>query len=156
MEIKFRPLIVLSFFSLFTLFSCGSENSNKKAPSGAQKKDSVTKVDEEYSCEGITCLSTIDWKLYLRGKELPKNVKLIIDDQVILNECLGKQKYSISRGLSPQVIYLDQFVVPKKDKVEVEIWDLGEFCEEESSFLKNEFSFEVKKLNTFYELVIEL
>ncbi len=154
--LRFRSLIVLSFFSLFTLFSCGGENSKSTARSIKLKKEITSKNENSTSCLGITCLSSIDWKLYLQGKSFPDRVKLMINQDVVINECLGKQKYHVSRGLNPQMIYLDLYKVPSTQKVLIEVVDLGADCMSESTFLKDEFEYEVSKKNEYFELMINL
>jgi hypothetical protein len=108
-------------------------------------------------CSGIDCLSTINWKIRLHGKNFPEKTRLDINGEVILNECLEKQKYTIDRDSSPQSIWLESFYVPKQDEVQVEIHDLGPDCRTDSLFLSDDnVRVELSKESETQEILVDL
>ena len=81
---KILPAIVL-----LTLVSCGE---NKKNSS----RNEINPICTE------NCSNTMDWKISLPGRSFPVKSRVVINDAVVLDECLHKQKYAIDRQSSPE------------------------------------------------------
>lgn len=129
---------------LLTLASCG----NDKKSSSRQEVNPV--------CSEIDCLSTVNWKILLQGRAFPDKARLDINGTTVLNECVSKQKYSIDRYTEPQSIYLENFYVPKKGQLKINIVDLGR-CDSESSFINDSnVNFDIVKDNFSNEILINL
>ena len=129
-----------------TLVSCG----NKDHSSSNTK--SINPV-----CSELDCLSSITWKIELPGKSFPSKSRIDINGTTVLNECVSKQKYAIDREEEPQNIVLENFYVPKKGQLKIDVVDLGHDCESESSFLsESDVQFEVTKGLEANELLIRL
>ena len=129
---------------LLTLVSCGNESksSHHKAP---------------VTCEDVSCLSSVNWKIQLQGKAFPDKVRVDINGTTVLNECVSKQKYAIDRQAEPQHLLLENFYVPKRGEVKINVADLGSDCHSESSFISDDdVEFEVNKDAGAAEIVINL
>ncbi len=93
----------------------------------------------------------------LQGKAFPDKTRVEINGVTVLNECLSKQKYSINRSAEPQNIFLDNFYVPKKGEIKINVFDLGLDCLSESSLIADEnVQFEVTKTDNSSEIEIIL
>jgi len=129
---------------LLTLASCG----NDKKSSSRQEVNPV--------CSEIDCLSTVNWKIQLQGRAFPDKARVDINGTTVLNECVSKQKYSIDRYTEPQSIYLDNFYVPKKGELKINVVDLGR-CDSETSFIFDpDVNFDVVKFGSSNEIHINL
>lgn len=129
---------------LLTLVSCGNDNKS----SSRQKQDACGEVD---------CLSSVNWKIVLQGKTFPDKSRVDINGTTVLNECVSKQKYAIDRSAEPQQLYLENFYVPKRGEVKINVVDLGNDCHSESTFLSDDnVEFEVSKEAGVSEIVINL
>lgn len=129
---------------LLTLVSCGNDSNS----SSKQKQDACGEVD---------CLSSVNWKILLQGKSFPDKARVDINGTTVLNECVSKQKYSIDRSAEPQQLYLENFYVPKRGDVKINVVDLGSDCHSESSFLSDDdVEFEVTKAAGVSEILINL
>lgn len=129
---------------LLTLVSCGSDNKS----SGSQEQNAV--------CEN--CITSANWKILLPGRSFPDKSRVDINGTTVLNECVSKQKYMINRSSDPQELYLDNFYVPKRGELKINIVDLGSDCDSESTFFENsnvEFE-ETKGAGGTTELLINL
>lgn len=128
---------------LLTLVSCGNH-----------KSSSHHKADV---CGEVDCLSSVNWKILLQGKTFPDKTRLDINGTTVLNECVSKQKYSIDRKAEPQQILLENFYVPKRGDLKINVVDLGRDCHSESTFLQDDnVEFEVTKDAGASEIVINL
>lgn len=137
------------FFSsmamLLLLISCGDNVKVKNS----KESNSV--------CSSSDCDLIYNWKLTLHGKSFPDKTKIIINNQIVLNECFNKQKYSINRGSYPETLYLEHFIAPKRGELSVKVYDLGVDCSEENEFLSNQdVPFEELKTSQGHEILINL
>lgn len=129
---------------LLTLVSCGEKSSS-------HKKQAETCGD------GISCLSSINWKIQLQGKSFPDKARVDINGTTVLNECVSKQKYSIDRSAEPQNLYLENFYVPKRGELKINVIDLGHDCASESTLISDDnVEFEVTKATDVSEILINL
>lgn len=130
---------------LLAFVSCGSDN---KSSSSAQDNSICSEVD---------CLSSINWKIQLQGRAFPDKARVDVNGTTVLNECVSKQKYSIDRSAEPQNLMLENFYVPKRGEVKINVVDLGSDCDSESSFIANDnVDFEVNKGVAGSEILINL
>lgn len=146
MSIRKNLQLLVASSLLLTLVSCGSDNggssSKKQTPKG---------------CSEIDCLSSINWKIVLQGRSFPDKSRVDINGTTVLNECVSKQKYVIDRQAEPQHLYLDNFYVPKRGQLKIDVLDLGSDCSYESSFISNDkVDFEVTKSAGLSEILINL
>lgn len=113
--------------SLFALMSCGADGDSKSSKRQAQN-----------DCETLSCLSSVNWKVFLQGRSFPSKSRVEINDQIVLDECLTKNQFEIDRTGEPQSLTLTSYQVPT-DEVKISISDLGS-CEREAetSFLSQE------------------
>lgn len=129
---------------LLTLVSCGN---NDKSSSRRQNE----------VCGEVDCLSSVNWKIQLQGKAFPDKARLDINGTTVLNECVSKQKYSIDRAAEPQNIVLENFYVPKRGELKINVVDLGSDCGSESTFISDDnVEFEVTKDAGVSEILINL
>lgn len=130
---------------LLSLASCGNHDS---------KSSSSPKAE---TCGEVDCLSSVNWKILLQGKTFPDKARVDINGTTILNECVSKQKYAIDRHAEPQQLLLENFYVPKRGEVKINVVDLGRDCHSESSFIQDDnVEFEVTKDAGVSEIVINL
>lgn len=129
---------------LLTLVSCG--NNDK---SSSRRGNDV--------CGEVDCLSSVDWKIQLQGKAFPDKTRLDINGTTVLNECVSKQKYQIDRYAEPQNVILENFYVPKRGDLKINVVDLGSDCNSESTFISdNNVEFEVDKSSGTGQILINL
>lgn len=130
---------------LVTLASCGNDSSSK------------SRREANPVCSEIDCLSSINWKIVLQGRAFPDKARVDINGSTILNECVSKQKYTIDRQSEPQHLYLDNFFIPKRGELKIDVVDLGSDCSYESTFISNDkVDFEVSKSTGVSEILINL
>lgn len=144
---EFRKTLNLAVVSglLLTLASCGN---NDKSKSGSEMNP---------VCSEIDCLSSINWKIQLQGKSFPDKARVDINGTTVLNECVSKQKYSINRDSSPQSLYLENYYIPKRGELKIDVVDMGNDCHSESSFISDDnVEFELTKEMEVSELLINL
>lgn len=142
-----RKNLSLLFVStlLVTLAGCGNDNKTK------------TFKEVNPVCSEIDCLSSINWKILLQGRAFPDKTRVDINGTTVINECVSKQRYTIDRWSEPQSIYLDNFIIPKRGELKIDIVDLGSDCVYESSFISdNDVEFEVTKSSGVSEVLINL
>jgi hypothetical protein len=144
---NFNIFKVITLFCLvLSLASCGKSTSSSKK---ASEKNPV--------CAGIDCLSSIDWTIYLNGQDFPDRARIDVNGVTVLDECLGKQHYKISRFAKPQYLKLEDFRIPKRGEVRIHIVDQGYDCGiEKTVVFKENVSFEIVKNNLGSEIVINL
>lgn len=133
--------VVASAGLLLTLASCGdhSSNSHKARPS----------LDP--------LVTSADWKITLEGKTFPNKTMVVIDDEIVVNECANKQSYFINRETEPQMLPLPSYRVPQKPTVKVEVLDMGDGCDAESNFLVDpETHYEMTKDGAHADILIRL
>src|SRR5690554_2042047 len=128
MSTKTMSLLSLTAALLLTV-SCGGKDSSSSS-SPKQKKG----VELNTVCDRLECLSTVDWRLILQGQNFPEKTKLIIDNETVLDECLGKQQYSVNRSTAPMSIRLDNYKVPR-GPINIKIVDQGWDCRQHTTFL---------------------
>jgi hypothetical protein len=137
--------LLLAFFSL-SLVSCGDNN------------ESSSKVSSK-TCEELNCLSSISWKIIASGFDFPQKARLSLDGETLLDECETKQKYSITRDAQPQFLNLEQFHIPQKENMKIEIFDKGEDCSmDEKVYSHEKLSYEWQKnaRDSISEIIISL
>lgn len=145
MSMKSSMSLLLGGALLLTMASCGKENHK------SGKRSEANPI-----CEDVSCLSTVNWRIQLPGKVFPDKVRVDINGATVLNECVSKQKYMIERDASPQTLYLENYVIPKRGDLKIHIHDLGR-CDDYSMFLENNnVSFDLVKTGLDRELVINL
>lgn len=131
------------------LVSCGGKDGSS---SNKVKKKELNPI-----CQGLSCLNSINWKIALQGKSFPDKTRVDINGITVLDECSPKQKYSIDRNVSPQLLFLDQYLIPKKGDLKIDIIDMGYYCNTESVFLSNDkIDFEITKNSDENEVLIFL
>lgn len=136
--------VLLAGSLLLTLVSCGSEDNSK----------SRSKVP---TCEDINCLTSVNWKIVLQGKSFPEKSRVDINGTTVLNECVSKQKYAIDRTADPETLYLENYEVPKRGDLKIDVVDMGSDCDSESTFISNDkVEFEVTKTAGVSEVLISL
>lgn len=136
--------LVIAGSLLLTLVSCGNDSSSSR------------KQAEECG-DGISCLSSVNWKIQLQGKAFPDKARVDINGTTVLNECVSKQKYSIDRAAEPQNLLLENFYVPKRGELKINVVDLGNNCDAESTLISDDnVEFEVTKTSGVSEILINL
>jgi hypothetical protein len=137
--------ILLAGSLLLTLASCGNES---KSNSGRQMNP---------ICSEINCLSSVNWKIVLPGRSFPDKARVDVNGTTVVNECVSKQKYLIDRSADPQMLYLDNYTVPTKGDLKIDVIDMGSDCDFESTFISNDkVDFEVSKSSGLTEILITL
>lgn len=145
MDIRKKISVVLASGLLFTLASCGGNSKSSRVS---------TQVDPV--CEDVSCLSSVNWKIILNGKVFPDKSRVDINGTTVLNECVSKQKYMIDRYSVPQFLSMDNYIVPKRGDLKIQIMDLGH-CDSESTFISDDnVNFELVKGVDVSEVVIHL
>lgn len=146
---KKTSLSLLSLSALLLTVACGSDSSS----SSKEKKG----VELNTVCDRLECLTSVDWKLVLQGQNFPEKTKLIIDNETVLDECLGKQQYSVNRASAPMSISLEYFKVPQ-GPINIKIIDQGWDCRSHTTVLdKRGVSYALEKSNFGgQQLVIDL
>ncbi|MGE3610619.1 MAG: hypothetical protein AB7I27_13595 [Bacteriovoracaceae bacterium] len=138
-----KILIITSFL---TLMSCGDNHkkSHLKAP----------------QVESDAIISNINWKIQFPGKHLPDNLLLEINGNTLLDECSGgksKSMVKVDRFSNPMEMKIDNYFMPKRGDLKIEVKDLGIDCSSETSFIKNDdVQFSILKDLNSSELLIEL
>ncbi len=142
-----KSLTNIMFIGLcFTLASCGNDN----------KKSSSTK-ELNTICEDVNCLSSVNWKIMLPGRSFPDKSRVDINGTTILNECVSKQKYMIDRSSEPQSLVLENYYVPKRGELKIDVIDMGPDCGSYSTFISNDkVNFEFVKDSVYSEIQINL
>jgi hypothetical protein len=128
---------------LLSIVSCGEHNksSSHRAPA----------VDP--------LITNADWKILLEGRSFPNKAMVVIDDQIVVNECSNKQSYFIDRDSNPQSLTMKNFLVPTTATVKVEVVDLGRSCSDESDdskFHDGQTHYELTKDGAHAEVLIRL
>lgn len=144
MSTKKNLKVLIAGSLLLTLVSCGNDNKSKSR-------------SELNTCGEIDCLSSVNWKILLQGRSFPEKSRVDINGTTVLNECVSKQKYAIDRAAEPETLYLENYLVPKRGELKIDVVDLGSDCASESSFISNDnVDFEVSKTLDVTEVVINL
>ncbi|MES2525655.1 MAG: hypothetical protein V4598_01155 [Bdellovibrionota bacterium] len=131
----------LSAGLLFSLVSCGgdSNGSSKRGPA----------VDQ--------LVTSADWKILLEGRSFPNKAMVTVNDEVVVNECADKQTFFINRESNPQTLPMANYLVPTADSVKIEITDMGENCDAESSFFSGtDVPYEMTKDGAHAEVIVRL
>lgn len=125
--------------ALLTLVSCGGNSDSKKSAPQKQQQDQ---------------LSQVDWKIFMQGRNFPDagSAKVEINDELILSECMTKQKYTIDRSVDPQSITIMNHYVPELSEVKVVVSD----CKTGDEPVSGMVPFEIQKSGEASELVINL
>jgi hypothetical protein len=145
MSLKKRALFTISFISLFLLVACGDKNKSK------------SQNEINAACTEIDCLSSVNWKILLRGQSFPEKVRLDVNGTTVLNECVSKQKYYIDRSSDPEMLLLENYYIPKRGQLKIELYDLRGDCGSEEKIISNDdVSFELDKFSNDSEIVINL
>ena len=138
----------LSLLFILSFVSCGKASKENKERSSQ---------DINPSCSEIDCLSTINWKITLRGQSFPAKSKVDINGSTVVNECVSKQKYFIDRSFESEALHLENFFVPKRGDLKIDIYDMGDDCESSSTFISNDkVDFEVEKSLDGSRIIINL
>ncbi|MCM2348763.1 MAG: hypothetical protein NDI69_02000 [Bacteriovoracaceae bacterium] len=131
---------------LFTLASCGNDS-----------KKSRSRQELNTICEGISCLSSVNWKIMLPGRSFPEKSRVDINGTTVLNECVSKQRYMIDRSTDPESLTLENYFVPKKGDLKIDVIDMGPDCSSSSTFISNDrVHFDYVKGVTYSEIQINL
>jgi hypothetical protein len=146
MILKKRTILIFTFLLLLlSLVGCGNKN----------KSNSQREVNA--ACSEIDCLSSINWKILLRGQSFPDKARVDVNGTTVLNECISKQKYFIDRTADSEVLMLDNFYIPKSGDLKIDLYDLGNDCGIESKIISNEdVPFSVEKSLNGSEILIVL
>lgn len=132
---------------LLTLASCGNDS----------KKSSTAKAPLSTLCEDVDCLSSVNWKIMLPGRSFPEKSRVDINGTTVLNECVAKQKYMIERSVEPQFLMLENYYIPKRGELKIDVIDMGADCESYSTFISNDkVHFEFVKGASSSEIQISL
>lgn len=128
---------------LLSLASCGNN-------------DKSSKKQGPETCSDIDCLSSVNWKINLQGRTFPDKSRVDINGTTVVNECVSKQKFAIDRSTEPQSITLENYYVPKRGELKIDVIDLGH-CDSESTFISDDkVNFDVVKGVTSNEILINL
>lgn len=132
---------------LLGLSSCG----------GKKDKSQANKQEVNPVCSDVDCLTSANWKIYLPGRSFPFKTRVDINGSTVLNECVSKQKYSIDRSADPEVLTLENYIVPKRGYLKIDIVDLGYDCDSETTFFTdNNVDFDFTKNGAIAEIIINL
>lgn len=105
-----------------------------------------SKKKSQLTCSDIDCLSSIDWKIMLQGQSFPEVARVDINGVTVINECFTKQKYMIDRSAVPEVLNLENFSIPARGQLKVEVFNMGSDCSFEEVLISNDdVEFEVTK-----------
>lgn len=142
-----KNLTNIMFIGLcLTLASCGNDN-----------KKSSSKKELNTICEDVNCLSSVNWKIMLPGRSFPDKSRVDINGTTVLNECVSKQKYMIDRSTEPQSMVLENYYVPKRGELKIDVIDMGPDCGSYSTFISNDkVNFEFVKDALYSEIQINL
>jgi hypothetical protein len=142
-----RKKVLSIIFTLSFLGSLASCGNNHHATSDSSLS----------TCDEVSCLSSVNWKILLPGRSFPEKTRIDINGSTILNECVSKQKYAVDRTKEPEMLYLDNFFVPTPFELKIDVFDLGHDCQNESLVLANDkVDFEVSKVLGVTEIIISL
>lgn len=145
MSLKNCSFLIFGSLLIISLIGCGNKTKSRS-------QSEVNPV-----CSEIDCLSSINWKILLRGQSFPEKTRLDVNGTTLLNECVSKQKYVIDRTSDPEILLLENFYIPKKGELKIDLFDLGSDCGAETKILSNEdVSFSVEKSSGRSEIVILL
>lgn len=137
--------LVLASALLLTVVSCGDNDKNSRV---SKQVDPI--------CEDVNCLSSVNWKIALQGKNFPDKSRVDINGTTVLNECVSKQKYMIDRDSNPQSLSLENYEIPKRGELKIHVVDLGH-CDSETKFIEdNNVNFELVKSGEVSEVHINL
>ena len=132
---------------LFTLASCGGSDGGS-----SKKRQEVNTI-----CEDVNCLSSVNWKIMLPGRSFPDKSRIDINGTTVLNECVSKQKYMIDRSTDPQSLTLENYYVPKRGELKIDVIDMGYDCDSYSTFISSDkLNFEFVKGAAYSEIQITL
>ena len=138
--------LVVASGLLLSLSSCGN-NDNKSS-----RTKSVNPV-----CSELDCLSSINWKIQLEGKSYPDKARVDVNGTTVINECVSKQKYWIDRNSDPQNLMLENFYIPQRGQLKIDVIDMGNNCESETTYISDtDVEFEIIKGLADNELLIRL
>ena len=144
--VKKMKVLALSSLAL-TLVSCGGDSNGSKK----------SRPEMNAVCDSLECMSTVDWKITLQGQDFPKKTRLEINGESVLDECMGKQQYSIDREGTPQSVSLPNYLVPRRGELKIKIVDQGWDCSSETVVLNNDnVGFELDKSEAGTRIVINL
>ena len=139
---KLGPFVLGSV--LLTLASCGGD--------GKKSDRSIYGA----VCSEISCLSSVNWKIVMQGRNFPEKSRIDINGATVIDECIPKQKFVIDRLPDPQSIYLENYYIPKVGELKIAVIDLGQ-CDTETSYLSDEnVNFEVMNKDDSMEVFISL
>jgi hypothetical protein len=145
MSLKNFSFLIFSSLLLVSVVGCGNKNKSKSAR------------EVSAGCSEIDCLSTINWKILLGGQSFPDKARLDVNGTTVLNECVSKQKFFIDRNSQPEALALENFYVPKKGELKIDLYDLGADCGTEQKIISNEnVSFSIEKTTLGNEILIVL
>lgn len=130
----------LSAGLLFAIISCGDHSSgtSKRTPS----------VD--------TLVTSADWKIVLEGRSFPMSSMVMVNDEVVVNECADKQSYFIDDESS--TLPMTNYKVPHAATVKIEVIDMGD-CSgaNETSFVPAiDVTYEMTKNGAHAEVIVRL
>jgi hypothetical protein len=125
-----KNLTLLSLSTLMLVFSACSNEKNKSSHAQLNEVRST--------CEGLECLSSVNWKISLQGHMFPSKSRVEINGNTVLDECLSKQESRIDREAAPQNLVIENYLVPKQGEVKIEIFDQGWDCSQNLSFISKE------------------
>lgn len=112
---------------------------------------------QDAMCSELDCLSSVNWKILLDGKSFPEKTRIDVNGTTVINECVSKQKFVVDRTTSPQSITLENYYVPKRGQLKIDVIDLGINCDSESTFFSDsDVEFEATKTNDTNEVLIRL
>jgi hypothetical protein len=132
---------VVSVGLLFTLASCGGDSEGSSSPRRV--------IDQ--------LVTSADWKILLEGRSFPDKALVSVNDEIVVNECADKQSYFINRESSPQTLRMPNYKVPNAESVKIEVTDMGENCDAESSFFSGpQVPYEMTKDGAHAEVVVRL
>jgi hypothetical protein len=134
MSFRTNVKFIIASSLLLTLASCGNDH-----------KSSSRKGEVNPICADVDCMSSVNWKILLHGRSFPDKSRIDINGTTVYNKCVAKQKYEINRQAEPQELYLENFYVPTRGELKINIVDLGD-CSSETPFLSDDnVNFEINK-----------
>ena len=130
--------LVVAASSLFVLVSCGGSSSGSSSKRQEQQQET---------------LSSVNWKIFLQGRSFPTKSTVMINDSMLLNECMGKQQYFIDRSTDPQSITIEKYFVPAEGELKISVSD----CTDGSIFFaQDNVPFDMIKENNVPEIIVNL
>ncbi len=136
MSVAKNVKIIVSASLLLTLVSCG--NDKKSSPSIQPSQEPL--------------VTSYDWKV-VNGRGFPEKAMVEVNNEVLINECHGKQVNRIDRSVLPHVLTVtDMESAPASESVNVKVFE----CDTDVVVSDDTVGFELNKNGVLGEVVIRI